>query len=297
MSQSHSPSPSSHHAPHGHHHHGSSHGHGDSGSLSTVLDLDAEVLGAYVDEVTAWIAQQAGDRPVRRILDLGSGTGAGAFALLRRFPAASVTAVDADRAMLDRLTGRAHELGLQERVQPVVANLDEGWPAVGEADLVWASGSLHHLAEPVRVLESVRAALAPGGVLAVMELDGMPWFLPESADPAERALEARTQELQAQARAEHLPHMGADWRHLLEKAGFTVTDRVLNISVDAPLPPAGGKYAAAVFGRVAEQVGDRLTAEESHTLDRLLAALPQRNDLVIRTTRTALIGSVPHPAP
>ncbi len=261
--------------------------------MSSVLDLDAEVLRSYLDEVTAWIAQQAGDRPVRHILDLGTGTGAGAFALLRRFPAATVTAVDADPAMLHRLAGRARELGLHDRVRPVAADLDDAWPDVEQADLVWASASLHHLAEPVRVLESVRATLAPGGVLAVMELSGMPWFLPESADPAERALEARTQELQAQARAEHLPHMGANWRHLLEKAGFTVTERVLDIAVDAPLPPAGVEYAAAVFGRVGEQLGDRLTSDERQALERLLAGLRQRDDLVIRTTRTALIGSQP----
>lgn len=268
----------------------SSHGHSASSALPDLLDLDAEVLRAYIDELTGWIDQQRGDRPVRHVLDLGSGTGAGTFALLRRFPSATVTAVDADPAMLSRLEARARELGLADRVRPLHADLDAGWPSGLEADLVWASASLHHLAEPVRVLESVRAALTPGGVLAVMELDAFPRFLPES-DPAGQSLEARIHDLQAQARAEHLPHMGADWQQLLTKAGFTVAQRVLDISIEAPLPPVGTRYAVAVFERVREQMRDRLTPADLASIDELLASVPHRDDLVVRTTRTALVGS------
>src|ERR1035437_8225055 len=60
----------------------------DDSAMAELLDLDAEVLHAYLSEVTALIQQLAAELPPRRILDLGSGTGTGALALLQRFEGA-----------------------------------------------------------------------------------------------------------------------------------------------------------------------------------------------------------------
>lgn len=61
--------------------------------MAELLDLDAEVLHTYGSDVTAWLAERAGGRPPRRLLDLGSGTGTGTFALLKRFEEADATAL------------------------------------------------------------------------------------------------------------------------------------------------------------------------------------------------------------
>ncbi|GGV75036.1 hypothetical protein GCM10010294_39020 [Streptomyces griseoloalbus] len=58
---------------------------------------------------------------------------------------------------------------------------DDAWPGLGSPDLVWASASMHHMARPGRALRTVHAALAPGGLFAVVELAGHPRFLPENA--------------------------------------------------------------------------------------------------------------------
>ena len=89
--------------------------------MAELLDLDAEVLHSYLSGVTAWIRELAADQPGRRILDLGCGTGTGAFALLECFGDAEVTALDLSAALLHRLRDRARELGLADddpRVNP-----------------------------------------------------------------------------------------------------------------------------------------------------------------------------------
>ncbi|SCF80628.1 Methyltransferase domain-containing protein, partial [Streptomyces sp. Ncost-T6T-2b] len=83
-----------------------------------------------------------------------------------------------------------------------------GLPGVADADLVWASASLHHLDDPATALVGIRAALRPGGLLAVAEVDGMPSFLPVDGGRAE--LEARCRAALDGLHAERLPHRGAD---------------------------------------------------------------------------------------
>ena len=58
----------------------------DWAAMADLLDLDGEVLHAYLSEAIAWVHQVAAGRPVRRILDVGSGTGNGALALAGQLP-------------------------------------------------------------------------------------------------------------------------------------------------------------------------------------------------------------------
>src|ERR1022692_5111309 len=130
--------------------------------------MSARIAGAH---------ELAADLPRRRILDLGSGTGTGALALVQRFQGADVIALDISAQLLHRLRDKARDLGVAERVRTVQADLDAVWPAIDIVDLVWASSSLHHMADPDRVLTEVFAALRPGGLLVVAEMDSFPRFL------------------------------------------------------------------------------------------------------------------------
>ena len=145
--------------------------------MAELLDLDAEVLHSYLSEVTAWVHDLAAGGLHQRILDLGSGTGAGALALAQRFEGAEVIAVDKSAYLLARLGGKARDLGVAGRVRAVEADLDAAWPVLGPVDLAWASSSLHHMADPDRALGEIFAAVRPGGLLAVTEIDSFPRFL------------------------------------------------------------------------------------------------------------------------
>jgi SAM-dependent methyltransferase len=281
--------------------HGHQHDHpGDAGdaALAEVLDLDAEVVPDYLPEVTRWLHELAADPP-RRILDLGTGTGTGALALAREFPAAEVTAVDVSEPMLHRLADKARGLGLADRIRPVRADLDAGWPAVGPADLVWASTSLHHLADPERTLAEIFAGIAPGGLLAVAEMDSLPRFLPDDLGIGRPGLEERCRALVREAMAEHLPHLGADWGPRLVKAGFADrAQRRFDIDLRSPLPAAAGRYALVSLRRMRSRVEGALDADDLATWDTLLAdegpgSVLRRGDLNIRHTRTVWVAERP----
>ena len=207
------------HAPH--HHAGDD----DEAVLAELLDLDAEVLQAYLSAAVERVHELAADRPVRRILDLGSGTGSGAFALARRFPGAEVIAVDQSAGMLARLRSKAADSGLADRVQTMEADLDGAWPVIEAVDLTWSSMALHHLADPGRGLAEIFAVLRPGGLLAVAEMTTWLRFLPDDIGLGRPGLEARCDAALDELRGAELPYLGADWGPLLTGAGFTGVDR------------------------------------------------------------------------
>ncbi|WP_069815931.1 class I SAM-dependent methyltransferase [Streptomyces sp. TP-A0874] len=272
------------HHPRGETHH--DHEHDESG-LADLLDLDAEVLGSYLDEVVEWVAGHAPDAP-RTVVDLGAGTGTGTLALARRFPAAEVVAIDRSPLMLDRLRAAARRQRTADRVRAVRADLDVAWPELGGVDLAWAALSMHHLAVPERVLRDIHAALHQGGLLAVVELDGPPRFLPDDIGLGRPGLETRLHE----AGTEAPWNARSDWRPLLEQAGFEISGQRTFTPAGRPAPPGTGRYAQAYLSRLRSGVGDRLSADDRATLDLLLAddgpeALPHRGDLALGGSRTA----------
>jgi SAM-dependent methyltransferase len=284
-----------HHGDHAGHRHGD-HRHGASGAdeaeLALVLDLDAEVLQPHLAEVASWLVELAGEAPVRRMLDLGSGTGTGTFTLLRHFGDARAIAVDGSPQMLHRLRDKARALGVADRVSAVEADLDADWPDFGGVDLIWASASLHHMADPDRALREAFAALRPGGLLAVIELDGLPRFLPDDLGIGHPGLETRCRDALAHRHTEEVPHLGADWGPYLSRAGFTVeAERRFDLELRDPLPEAARRYAQAVLRRMRGALDGRIGTDDLSVLDALVdgdgpGSVLRRDDLVMRTERT-----------
>jgi SAM-dependent methyltransferase len=278
------------HADHPNHHDAQ----GAGGDLADLLDLDAEVMSEQLHAVQTDIETLA-DSPVRSILDLGAGTGSGSFGLLRHFTDAHVLAIDASEEMLERLRRRAEQLGLSDRVSTVCADLDKTVPGPGGADLAWASASLHHLADPNRTLAQLAAAIRPGGLLVVIELDGLPRFVPDHAPGG--AVESRAHALLAADRAADMPTMGSDWGPRLTRAGLVVElDRAVLGDLTSSAP-AVGTYAAATLTRIREMVADRLDPADRGSLGALLAGgtsdVRRRTDLRVSTERQLWIARRP----
>ena len=259
-----------------------------------ILDLDAEVLAEHIASITASLPLRTDPH---HIVDLGSGTGTGTFALLDRFPTAHVTAVDVSGDHLERLRTTATVRGVQERVRTVQADLDEGtWPDLGSPDLIWASASMHHMSHPARAVRAVADALAPGGLFAVVELAGHPRFLPADAPESRPGLEERVHEAVDHVQRELMPHRGADWGPLLGAAGLTLElERTIDIDIDGSGDEVIGPYALSVLQRLRGAVADRLSVEDLAALDDLLAtggprSILRREDLRVRTERTVWAG-------
>ena len=176
----------------------------------------------------------------------------------------------------------------------VEADLDDGFPALGGSlssgrssarretpvDLVWASSSLHHVAHPARLLSGVRRALAPGGVLVVVELAALPRFL---SHPPGALLEQRCHAAAAAEGWNHHPN----WTPVIEAAGFDVTRS--EVTTVAAVTPAAREYAQQWFARFAHLAA--LTADDRDAVADLLERFPDDLELEPRATRTVWVAT------
>ncbi len=273
------------------------HTHGDPNAigdaeLAELLDLDGEVLRSYWVQALATV-RQATVGLQARVLDLGAGSGVGAIALAQRCDRAEVVAVDVSEPMLQRIREKALDLGLAPRVRTLQADLDAGWPDVGPIDLTWASMSLHHLADPERVLREVFAATRPGGVVAVAEMSAQLRFLP---DELGAGLEARCLDALDRQHADVLPHLGADWAPRLARAGFTLLEeRTFTIDEDQPNERAAARYARLWLDRLRTGLAGHLAAADQRALETLLdgdgpGSLRRLDTLHLRGARTLTLA-------
>ena len=285
--------------PDAHHHQHHDQGETDWEAMAQLLDLDAEVLRSHHAEVTTWVCGFAAGLPVRRILDVGTGTGSGALALAKRFAQADVIALDVSAELLGRCMATAREAGVADRIHPVQADLNAAWPVVGAVELAWASRSLHHLAAPDRVLTDLFATICPGGVLALAEIESFPRFLPYDVGLGTPGLEERCHAALAESVAHELPHLGSDWAALLRRAGFTIrAERTFAVHLEPPLPAAAGRYAQASLRRLRSGLPAQVSAGDLAALDALIDAdgpegVLRRADLTVRARRTVWVASRP----
>jgi ubiquinone/menaquinone biosynthesis C-methylase UbiE len=119
---------------------------------------------------------QAIPRP-RRVLMLGEGNGRCLVELLRAYPEAHFTCVDASRPMLDRARARVRTQGLgDERVEFVHADVAEWQPPLGRFDLLVTHFFLDcfRADQLVQIIPRLAAAAAPGAR----------WLLADFREPA-----------------------------------------------------------------------------------------------------------------
>ena len=126
-------------------------------------------------------------RPIRRVLDLGAGTGMLAARVLDAHPGAEVVLLDGSEAMLEQAR-RARG----DRVGYVLSDLDAPLPD-GPWDAVVSALAIHHLddAGKRRLFGRVHDALATGGVFVNAEQVAGPTALFEDAFEAWHEREAR----------------------------------------------------------------------------------------------------------
>jgi SAM-dependent methyltransferase len=163
-------------------------------------------------------------------------------------------------------------------------------------DLTWASASLHHMADPARVLGDALNATRPGGLIAVSEFSRQLLFLPDDLGLGRPGFEGRITDVLGRAYTEEMPTLGSEWAPRLADAGWTVVaEREFRVDQDPPTHPSAGRYARAWFARLSDGLADRLEPEDQVTLAALLdernpRSLTNRADLHIRGGRTITIG-------
>ncbi|MBL8822721.1 MAG: methyltransferase domain-containing protein [Planctomycetia bacterium] len=133
-------------------------------AMGPLMTLPAELLTKLAGDVT--------DKPLR-VLDVAAGHGMFGIAFARRFPKATVTALDWPN-VLKVAQANARQAGVEERytLNPGSA-FDVNWG--GPYDVVLLTNFLHHFDKPTceQLAAKAHQALAPGGCAITLE------FIPE----------------------------------------------------------------------------------------------------------------------
>ncbi|GAB6097217.1 class I SAM-dependent methyltransferase [Desulfatiferula olefinivorans] len=106
--------------------------------------------------------------PSMEALEIGCGTGLVTVQLASFLR--SVRALDSSDNMLAQLRAKSQSLGL-DNIRPLLADLEHEPVPGGPYDLVFSNMTFHHMNGIDAVLEKIHAVLAPGGRVAVSDLD------------------------------------------------------------------------------------------------------------------------------
>jgi SAM-dependent methyltransferase len=268
------------------------------------LAVNAAFDRGWVEAAVEWLLVAA---PADVVLDVGCGAGGAAHAFAARLPdGARVVAVDRDPRLLEIAQRGAREQGVDRRIRWSVGEVGALPLPAACADLVWASGVVHHLADQQAGVSSLAALARPGGRVALVE-GGLPMrCLPHEigAGLGRPGLEARLDEARARWFVDMRAELGGvpmpyGWPEALGRAGLTgVRTRSFLAESAPPLDAVGRSIAEQHLTSALTELGDRLDATDREALSRLLdpadaAYVGRRTDLVVTAVRTVHVGTVP----
>lgn len=119
-------------------------------------------------EVAAAIIRQVAPNKAMKAADFGCGTG---LVSLRLQPlVASITGIDSSPGMLDILKAKIAQ-GKLTNIDTRLIDVEKGETLTGEYNLITSSMTLHHMRQPEALLRQLSAALVPGGILAIADLE------------------------------------------------------------------------------------------------------------------------------
>ena len=274
---------------------------------------EADRLCAAVTDDADWYASVALElaRPSDRLaVDIGCGGAGMAVALGAALPpAAFVVAVDVDGHVLDAARRRIAETGIDDgHIRLLRADLDTDLNvlpvAARGADIVWASSSIHHLADQQAAIDALAALLAPGGRLALaeggLEARHLPWDVGVGEPGLEVRLAAAEDRWFARMRAGvpgSVP-MPYGWPTALRRAGL-VDVATRTFTFERPLPLCEqdlGSVLQSLRHRVDRAYADgELRPPDKAAWDRLLdpgddAWLGHRDDVYSLSARSVHLG-------
>jgi 2-polyprenyl-3-methyl-5-hydroxy-6-metoxy-1,4-benzoquinol methylase len=119
-------------------------------------------------EVAEAIIRRVAPNRQMHAADFGCGTG---LVCLRLQPlVASITGIDSSPGMLEILRAKVAD-GKLHNVHSQLVDVEKGETLAGKFDLITSSMTLHHIREPKTLLRLLSAALLPGGILAIADLE------------------------------------------------------------------------------------------------------------------------------
>jgi SAM-dependent methyltransferase len=274
----------------------------------TNLETSARFDAPWVTDAVAWLVE-ASDRTDSlgppRVLDVGCGAGGAACAFAEALAPGAVVGFDRDPRLLAIARRRAADAGLAGDVVGWSCAAVDALPVEpGSADVVWASGVVHHLPDQQAAIGTLAALLRPGGRLALVE-GGLPLrCLPFDIGVGRVGLEVRLDEargrwfadMREELRGPPLPY---GWPGALRRAGLVdVWARSFLAETPPPLDDFGRQVAERHLRSALTELDDRLAPDDRDTIARLLdpddaAYIGRRDDLMVTAVRTLNVGTAP----
>jgi SAM-dependent methyltransferase len=264
------------------------------------LDLNAAFDRPWTDEAISWAVEGAA---LRIVLDVGCGAGGATCSFAHRLDAgAFVLATDRDPRLLDQAARRARDEAVSDRARFGVADVAGVPVRAGSADVVWASGVVHHIDDQQRAVVDLARLVRPGGRLVLVE-GGLPLrCLPHDVGVGRPGLEARLdaararwfEDMRAELSGPPLPY---GWPRALRQAGLTdVRTRSFLAEAAPPLDDVGRAVARQHLRSARRELGPYLDADDLSVVERLVdpsddAYVLDRDDLVVTAVRTVHAGT------
>ncbi len=230
--------------------------------------LDAEALTPVAHRLVGSVPE----RPT--VVDVGCGAGGMSVLFARelaRGAGGTVVLVDATPKLLAEAHRAVAEVA-DDSVEVVSLPGDLADPALAvpaAADLVWASGVVHHIGDQQAALRTLAGLLRPGGVLAIaeggLEMRCLPWELGVGRPGLEQRLLAARASWFARMRA-GIPGsvaMPYGWQRALREAGLEDVESFGTL-IDHPMPGSDllREYVVHRVGWFAESAGEWLDADD-----------------------------------
>jgi ubiquinone/menaquinone biosynthesis C-methylase UbiE len=238
------------------------------------------ILSRVMRPTSLALLQRAGLRPGMKVLEIGCGGGDLAFDIARIVGSSGrVLGTDIDQTKLDLAAREAAELNLTN-IEFQLANITESAPA-GNFDLVHTRFVLTHLTDPAQALKHVRAALRPGGIAVVEDIDFSGYFCYPDCAALWRYVHLYTETTRRRGVDANI---GQRLPSLLAEAGFE------NIQVNVVQPSGLEREVKLISPLTMENIADAVIAEGLATAEEIARIAA---DLYAFANRPGTLGSTP----
>ncbi len=165
--------------------------------------------GDFYSHVADEIVDEAKRLGIKRVLDVGTGPGYLPLNIVRRSQDLRVIGVDINEKMINTARQNAIEFKVSpKRVYFAVANAERLPVYENEFDLIVSTEVLHHVQEPVKMLNQIHRALKPGGKA---------WIYDTTSDVSTMHLETHLDQMRKRLQAGKMNRTNASWVTLLRK--------------------------------------------------------------------------------
>lgn len=141
------------------------------GREAAIGAFEAEDRGSW--QMTPEILDALRLEPGMSVAEVGAGTGYFTRRIASRVAPGKVLAVDIVPEFLAELESRAEAEGI-DNIETIRGELDDPLLPLDSVDLIFLGDSYHHFGEPVAMLDHMRAALRPGGRMAIVDWERAP---------------------------------------------------------------------------------------------------------------------------